>query len=212
MNIINIILNKISNYKFKKEWRKLNKHNTTTISRKIKMNLVSVGKYTYGNLDILNFGNSEKLIIGNFCSIAPNVVFLLNSDHYTDRISTFPFKVKCLKNVEYEGISKGDIIVEDDVWIGYGSIILSGVKIGKGAIVAAGSVVTKNIPPYSISAGNPAKVKKFRFNQDIIDELIKNTDYSKLTYKDIENNIDLLYKKIEKKEDLENWVVENEYK
>ena len=101
------------------------------------------------------------------------------ADHAVDRISTFPFKVKCLETAEYEAVSKGDIIVDDDVWIGQNAVILSGVHIGQGAVVAAGAVVSKDVPPYAVVGGVPAKVIKYRFSQEIIDELMK-VDYSKL--------------------------------
>ena len=83
-------------------------------------------------------------------------------------------------------------MVEDEVWIGYGVTIMSGVKIGQGAIIAAGAVVTKDIPPYAIAGGVPAKVIKYRFSKDIVDELMK-IDYSKLTKELIAEHIDEMY-------------------
>lgn len=94
-----------------------------------------------------------------------------------------------------DAFSKGDIIVDDDVWIGYGATIMSGVHIGQGAVVAAGAVVTKDVPPYAIVGGVPAKVIKYRFEPEMIEELLK-VDYSKLTKEDIEKHIDDLYKKL----------------
>ena len=152
---------------------------------------VFVGKETYGNLIVDNYNNIYKLVIGNYCSIATNVMFILDADHYTNHISTFPFKVKVLGEKQ-EGVSKGDIIVEDDVWIGYGATILSGVHIGQGAVVAAGAVVSKDVPPYAIVGGVPAKVIKYRFEPNMIEELLK-VDYSKLTKEDIEKHIDDLH-------------------
>ena len=132
--------------------------------------------------------------------VAQEVMFVLDADHYVDTISTFPFKVKIM-GLPIEGISKGDIIVEDDVWIGYRSTILSGVRIGQGAVVAAGAVVTKDVPPYAIVGGVPAKVLKYRFNDELIEEL-KKVDFSKLSKEDVEKNINNLYKKLEEKEQL----------
>ncbi len=115
---------------------------------------------------------NEILKIGNLCSIAPEVMFILE-DHYTNRISTYPFKSKMkLGDGGKDANPKGNIIVGDDVWFGYRSTILSGVEIGQGAIIAAGSVVTKNVPPYAIVGGNPAKVIRFRFSEKIISELM----------------------------------------
>lgn len=96
--------------------------------------------------------------VANTTSIAQNVTFLLDVEHYTKHLSTYPFRVKILETEKTESFSKGDIIVEDDVWIGYGVILLSGIHIGKGAIIAAGSIVTKDVEPYSIVAGVPANI------------------------------------------------------
>lgn len=79
-----------------------------------------------------------------------------------------------------DATSKGDILVGDDVWIGYRSTILSGVEIGQGAIIAAGSVVTKNVPPYAVVGGNPARVIRFRFSERIISKLM-DLDFSLLS-------------------------------
>ena len=118
-------------------------------------------------------------------------MFVLSADHYIEHISSYPYKVWIMKE-EQEGVSKGNIVVEDDVWIGFRSTILSGVHIGQGAIVAAGSVVTKDIPPYAIVGGVPAKVIKYRFSPEIIGELLK-VDYSKLTEEMIKDHITDLY-------------------
>lgn len=101
------------------------------------------------------------------------------------------FKSQIFKN-GIDAISKGNIIVSDDVWIGQGAIILSGVKVGQGAVIAAGAVVTSDVPPYAIVGGVPAKVIKYRFNPEIIKKLLR-VDYSQLTKEDIENNIDNFY-------------------
>lgn len=179
--------------KFRESWRKKNTHNTTMASSIFNIDKVSVGNYTYGNIDILDFGDNEKLSIGNFCSIAPNVKFVLNADHYTNHFTTFPLKVKVLQTQNKEGVSKGDIIVGDDVWLGLNAVILSGVTIGQGAIIAAGAVVTKNVPPYAIVGGNPARIIKYRFEDEIIDRLLR-VDFSKLSKSDIEKHIKQMYK------------------
>lgn len=176
----------------RKKWRKLNKHNGTRMLRTNANAIVKVGNYTYGNLYVHISNTERQLTLGNYCSIAENVCFVLNSDHPLHSISTFPFKTKVLGLSNDEAISKGDIIVDDDVWICYGATIMSGVHIGQGAVVAAGAVVTKDVPPYAIVGGVPAKVIKYRFEPQIIEELLK-VDYSKLTKEDIEKHIDDLY-------------------
>lgn len=175
------------------KWRKKNKHNSTMPMNNFPISLVDVGKETYGELNIVTFGDSTKLSIGNYVSISQNVYFFLDSEHYTKHISTFPFKVKMLKSVKSEAFSKGDIIVSDDVWIGFGSMIMSGVRIGKGAIVAAGSIVTKDVPEFAIVAGIPAQVIKYRFD-DTTMKKIRRIDYTKLSKESIADNIELLYR------------------
>lgn len=184
-------LEKIRFRRYQKKWRRLNTHNETTLRNYFPVQSVKVGKKTYGSLYVSLFSNDVRLKIGNYCSIAPEVAFILCSDHYTDHISSFPFKVK-ICGEKWEAISKGDIVVDDDVWIGYGSIILSGVHIGQGAIVAAGSVVSKDVAPYAIVAGTPAKVIKYRFDEKMIEKLMK-IDYAKLDEKLIKEHIDDLY-------------------
>lgn len=175
----------------KRKWRKMNPHNTTFIKRAQYLDQLEVGKYTYGELNVESFANIHKVKIGNYVSIARNVTFVIDAGHYTDHVSTFPFKVKLMKE-KMEAISKGDIVVDDDVWIGYSSIILSGVHIGQGAVIAAGAVVSKDVPPYSIVGGIPAEVIKYRFSSEMISELLK-IDYSKLTEEQIIEHIDGLY-------------------
>lgn len=121
----------------------------------------------------------DKLIIGKFCAIAKDVKFIMNgANHKIDAISTYPFFIfgngwEVATPKEGEFPYKGDTIVGNDVWIGYEATIMPGVKIGDGAIIAAKSVVTKDIPPYSIVAGNPAVVKKMRFSEAEIDTLLE---------------------------------------
>ena len=195
------VLEKISLFLFRKKWRKKNKFNTTIPLNMFDINSVLIGKHTYGGISVLNYNNAYKLIIGNYCSIATFVMFILDADHYTNHISTFPFKVKELGE-RFEGVSKGDILVDDDVWIGYGATIMSGVHIGQGAVVAAGAVVTKDVPPYAIVGGVPAKVIKYRFEPEMIEELLK-VDYSKLTKEMIEEHIDDLYTELKDKKQID---------
>ena len=161
------------------------------------MNKISVGRYNYGELHLQVWQSKEqKLIVGDFVSIAPGVLFLLGGNHRYDTISTYPFDAE-LNDFDFksgkieEEKTNGPIILKDDVWIGTKAMIMSGVTIHQGAIVAAGSVVTKDVPPYAIVGGNPAKVIKYRFDDATIQQLVAKVDYSKLTIEKIEKNISL---------------------
>ena len=173
------------------KWKKINSDSETAPGNVFDINVASVGKHTYGRINAITFNSENKLKIGSFCSIGPEVMFMLSGDHYTNRISTFPFKAKIVDH-SMEGVSKGDIIVDDDVWIGYRSTILSGVHIGQGAVIAAGSIVSKDVPPYAIFGGVPAKLIKYRFSDDII-EFLTNLDYNMLDDECIIKHVDELY-------------------
>ena len=187
---------------FKVKWRKNNSHNFTGAENVFDTNTVAVGNYTYGRIKVLNDLSNVRLEIGSFCSIAEGVTFVLGNDHPVNRVSTYPFEHMIINSSKSDAMSKGDITVDDDVWIGFRSTILSGVHIGQGAIVAAGSVVTKDVPPYAIVGGVPAKVLKYRFEQEIVDELMT-VDYSKLSDEMVEQHIDELYKELKDIKQLE---------
>ncbi|WP_051227782.1 CatB-related O-acetyltransferase [Gillisia sp. JM1] len=109
-----------------------------------------------------------KIEIGNYCSIGQNVS-IQESYHNFQNVSSYLINKNIFHDQSlHDFITKGDIIIEDDVWIGSNSVILSGIKIGRGAIIGAGSVVTKSINSYEIWAGNPAKKIKMRFESDDI--------------------------------------------
>ncbi len=134
-----------------------------------------VGRHTYGNPTIKSWDDGARLTIGSFCSIAPGVTILLGGEHHTDWVSTFPFATAypTPRALEEQRRTKGDVIIGNDVWIGLNSLILSGVTIGDGAVIGAGSVVTKDVPPYAIVGGNPAKLIRYRFAREEIDELMR---------------------------------------
>lgn len=102
-------------------------------------------KASYGEVAIQSDVKEAKLEIGNHCSFA-EVVFMLGHDHTMHNISTYPFKAKIVKPGSLEAISKGDITVDADVWIGFQATIMSGVHIGQGAVVVAGAVIAKDVP------------------------------------------------------------------
>lgn len=124
--------------------------------------------------------NRDKLKIGKFCSIACGAKFLFNSaNHALDSLSTYPFPLFFEEwNLEKEKVTeawdnRGDIVIGNDVWIGYEAVILSGVTIGDGAIIGTRAVVTKDVPPYTIVGGVPAKPIRKRFDEKVIKELLK---------------------------------------
>lgn len=137
-----------------------------------------IGEYTYGFPKVLHWGEDANLIIGKFCSIADNVTIFLGGNHRVDWITTYPFnklnnEFPTATDIIGHPSTKGNVIIGNDVWIGHGSTIMSGVKVGDGAVIGACSVVTKDVKPYEIVAGNPAKVIKKRFDDDIVSQLIQ---------------------------------------
>lgn len=170
-----------------------NEYKTTCfIKNVIKAPNIIVGDYTYydDNNDPTNFEKNnilfnypefgDKLIIGKFCSIASGTKFIMGSaNHRTSSITTYPFNVfgGLWKEHTPDHLSqlpfKGDIIVGNDVWIGRESVIMPGVKIGDGSIIGAYSVVTRDIQPYSVVGGNPARLIKKRFNDELIEILLE---------------------------------------
>lgn len=169
----------------KSQWRENNLHNETILEfcRNISIKQISVGNKTYGPLNVIGFGQkNEKLEIGAYCSIAREVAFILGGEHDYLRLSTFPFLNKVYG--QNEAITKGKIVVEDDVWIGFRATILSGITIGQGAVIAAGSTIARDIPPYAIA--DSTRIIKYRFDEDIIEKLLR-FDLSSLKYDDFLN-------------------------
>jgi virginiamycin A acetyltransferase len=176
---------------------------------------IIVGDFTYYDdfVDVNNFEKNvkyhfdfigDKLIIGKFCMIASDVKFIMNgANHLTTAISSFPFAIfgEDWKNAmdEKDYPSRGNTEIGNDVWIGFNSTIMPGIKIGDGAIIGANSTVTKSVEPYSIVGGNPAKEIKKRFSKEQIELLLKikwwNWEIEKIT-ENVQNltseNIDIL--------------------
>jgi virginiamycin A acetyltransferase len=154
---------------------------------------ITVGEYTFYN-DFMNDPvlfeknnvlyhypiNHDKLIIGKYCSLACGVRFLFNSaNHNMDSLSTYPFPIFYEewgldpRNVASSWNNKGDIIIGNDVWIGYEAIIMAGVTVGDGAIIGTRALVTKDVPPYTIVGGIPAKPIRKRFSEQTISSLLE---------------------------------------
>jgi acetyltransferase-like isoleucine patch superfamily enzyme len=133
-----------------------------------------IGHGTYGMPSVFNYSANSKLRIGNYCSIAQNVQIFLGGNHRTDWVTTYPFPAyhQDASHIKDFERTKGDVNIGSDVWLCANSIILSGVSIGHGAVIANGSVVSNDVPPYAIVAGNPAKVVKYRFDEATRDRLL----------------------------------------
>lgn len=150
---------------------------------------IIVGDYTYYDdfEDVKNFERNvryhfdfvgDKLIIGKFCMIASGVTFIMNgANHLTDAISTYPFAIfggdwaRAMDGKTYP--TKGDTIIGNDVWIGYNATIMPGVQVGDGAIIASNSTVVRDVAPYTIVGGNPAKLIRQRFTEEEIARLLE---------------------------------------
>lgn len=149
---------------------------------------IIVGDYTYYDdfEHVENFEKNvkyhfdfvgDKLVIGKFCMIASDVKFIMNgANHLSESISSYPFAIfgngweNAMEGKSYP--NKGDLIVGNDVWIGYNATIMSGIVIGDGAIIATNATVTKDVAPYTIVGGNPAKEIRKRFDEDTIKKLL----------------------------------------
>jgi acetyltransferase-like isoleucine patch superfamily enzyme len=201
--------------KFKKKKVYKNYFLKDNLKKEINLKLAIVGKWSYGNPRILRWDYSSKIKIGNFCSLGPDIDFYIGGNHRVDWISTSQLpasqfndvfeKAKTIKNFS---ISKGDIEIGHDVWIGGRTTILSGVKIGTGAVIAAGSVVVNDVDPYTITGGNPNRIIKKRFKDSTIQKLLE-TEWWNLSDDKIDilspyllsNNFDAFFESIK---DIEN--------
>ncbi len=150
---------------------------------------IIVGDYTYyddfetvenfeKNVKYLFDFVGDKLIIGKFCMIASDVTFIMNGgNHLNESLSSYPFAIfggdwsEAMEGKSYP--TKGNTIIGNDVWMGYGATIMPGVTIGDGAIIATKSVITKDVAPYTIAGGNPAIEIKKRFTEEVIKKLLE---------------------------------------
>lgn len=138
------------------------------------------GTYFDRHVNIITWSDQYRVRLGKYNSIGRDCNFFLHANHRPDWVTTTSQllgpvtpQIADMHMKMGHPSCKGDIIVENDVWIGATSTIMSGIKISNGAVVAGGSVVTKDVPPYAIVAGNPAKVVKYRFTEEQIEKLLK---------------------------------------
>ena len=133
------------------------------------------GRHTYGRLNIRAWTpeyTNSVVRVGHFCSLADRIEVMLDGNHHYTTLSTFPFNEILGWKAPTKAWGKSIPVIGSDVWIGSDVVILSGVSIGHGAVIAAKTVVTKDVPPYAIVAGNPGRIKKYRFEPQVIQELI----------------------------------------
>lgn len=161
----------------------------STIDERVSL---GVGTYGVGERTALLFREDDRVVIGKYCSLAYGVTIVASGEHNYRGVANFPFAAVFKGDVDRDTFSKGPVQIGNDVWIGANATILSGVAIGDGAVVAAGSVVTTSVPPYAIVGGVPASVIKHRFPAATIASLldIRWWDWSP---DQIEQNMELFY-------------------
>jgi len=206
-----LIKSKITEYKNRKKFLKIGYMSSVTnssfgmyntIYNNVSLSKVSLGDFTY----IAGNTNISRTKIGKFCSIGPDCKIGLGKHPTKDFVSTHPIFFSTLKQAQITFADKNyfeefeNISIGNDVWIGANVIVVDGVKIGDGVIVAAGSVVTKEIPPYAIVGGVPAKVIKYRFEKNEIEKLLElkwwdmDIEYFKNNFSKFHNINDFLIK------------------
>jgi virginiamycin A acetyltransferase len=176
-------------------WR--NPHNLTRIhlAQLARRYGFAIGDHSYGRPKVRFAESGCRLTIGAYCSIANGVEILLGGNHRADWVSTYPFAAfpdRWGKDAPIDNaVSRGDVTIGNDVWVGTGAMILSGVTIGDGAAIGARAVVTRDVPPYAVAGGNPAKVIRLRFDDDTVAQLLE-TAWWTLPEDDVRSLVPLL--------------------
>lgn len=132
---------------------------------------VEVGMYTYGGVFLESFNNGGTVKVGRYCSFASDVHYF-GANHPMNKVSMSPYFYNPIFGKKVTDVKRESLFIGHDVWLGYGSIITNKChKIGNGAVIAAGAIVTKDVPAYAIVAGNPARILRYRFSEEIIEKI-----------------------------------------
>jgi acetyltransferase-like isoleucine patch superfamily enzyme len=138
---------------------------------------IVVGRHTYDyDTDTFPmFTEGARIIVGAFCSLSPEVRIIGGGEHVTGRASSFPMNARLfdpLKRNSADAVDTGPTVIGNDVWIGLGATVLSGVTVGDGAVIGARAVVSESVPPYAVVVGNPARIVRYRFESDTRNRLL----------------------------------------
>jgi acetyltransferase-like isoleucine patch superfamily enzyme len=157
------------------DWMAARRRAARLMSRQPAYRACVVGRYSYGSPALHFAGSGAQLRIGQFCSIADQVKIFLGGEHRMDWVTTYPFPqmLPAARGISGHPATKGDVTIGNDVWIGHGATILSGVTIGDGAVVGAHAVLARDVPPYAIVGGNPARLVRHRFPPAQVDALLQ---------------------------------------
>ncbi|CAH1667292.1 Chloramphenicol acetyltransferase [Chelatococcus asaccharovorans] len=164
---------------FERLGMKRNPHNETRLhlDKLVRKHGAAIGPYSYGRPKVRFADWGARLTIGSYCSIADQVEIMLGGNHRADFVSTYPFSAfpaqwpEAPKSLDHQGPA-GDVVIGHDVWIGSGALILPGVTIGSGAVIAARAVVSRDVPPYAVVGGVPARLIRKRFDDAAIAALL----------------------------------------
>ncbi|MXR31936.1 CatB-related O-acetyltransferase [Pseudomonas sp. PICF6] len=168
-------LKKLKERKVRKHLKRLEKLERAPEKIRLRYPKYQIGVGTYGIPEVMEFGDDTILKVGSYTSIAQGVKILLGGGHRTDWVSTFPFPLMIEQAQGIAGCNptKGDVVIGSDCWICAEAMILSGVTIGHGAVVAAGAVVTRDVEPYAIVGGNPCRFIRWRFEEPVRQALLE---------------------------------------
>jgi acetyltransferase-like isoleucine patch superfamily enzyme len=167
------MINRVKN--FVSRWLKGRSINPGPVPQRRVIGAVTIGAYSYG-LTAASFrsvDDSVPITIGKFCSFADEVRIFGRSEHPTDRVSTFPLRTLLFDpGTNRDATTRGPVVIGNDVWVGAYALIMSGVTIGHGAVIGAGSIVTRDVPPYGIAVGAPARTIRHRFESPVVEALL----------------------------------------